>query len=116
MASPMSKPLTVRQFDVAEANWKFQSEALKAIRRLVFVLEQKVPQEEEWDGQDEDAWHWLATDTEEKPVGTVWLAWAVRHGSKINTDTKLHHFDGDRDAVRELTVAHALQGVIDRLG
>jgi nicotinamide-nucleotide amidase len=54
--------------------------------------------------------------SDEKPVGTVWLAWAVRHGSKIATDTNLHHFDGDRDAVRELTVAHALQGVLDRLG
>jgi nicotinamide-nucleotide amidase len=53
---------------------------------------------------------------EEKPVGTVWLAWAVRHGSKIETDTSLHQFDGDRDAIRELTVAHALQGVLDRLG
>ena len=54
--------------------------------------------------------------SEEKPVGTVWLAWAVRHGSKIETDTSLHHFDGDRDAIRELTVVHALQGVLDRLG
>jgi len=54
--------------------------------------------------------------SDEKPVGTVWLAWAVRHGFKIATDTSLHHFDGDRDAVRELTVAHALQGVLDRLG
>ena len=54
--------------------------------------------------------------SDEKPVGTVWIAWAVRHGSKINTAAKLHHFDGDRDAIRELTVAHALQGVIDRLG
>ena len=54
--------------------------------------------------------------SDEKPVGTVWIAWAVRHGSKISTDTKLHHFDGDRDAIRELTVAHALQGAIDRLG
>ena len=54
--------------------------------------------------------------SDEKPVGTVWIAWAVRHGSKIKTDTTLHHFDGNRDAIRELTVAHALQGAIDRLG
>jgi nicotinamide-nucleotide amidase len=53
--------------------------------------------------------------SDEKPVGTVWIAWAVRHGSKIGMDTKLYHFDGDRDAIRELTVAHALQGAIDRL-
>lgn len=54
--------------------------------------------------------------SEEKPVGTVWFAWAVRDGSKIRLETSLQHFDGDRDLVRELTVVHALQGVLDRLG
>ena len=51
-----------------------------------------------------------------KPVGTVWFAWAVRDGSKIRTETDLRHFDGDREAIRELTVAHALQGILDRTG
>ena len=51
----------------------------------------------------------------EKPVGTVWFAWAVRDGSKINSDTSCEHFDGDRELVRELTVAHALQGVRERV-
>ncbi len=54
--------------------------------------------------------------SEEKPVGTVWFAWAIRDGSKIRLETSLQHFDGDRDLVRELTVVHALQGVLDRLG
>lgn len=53
--------------------------------------------------------------TDEKPVGTVWFAWAVRDGGKIRTDITLKNFDGDRDLVRELTVVHALQGVLDRL-
>ena len=53
--------------------------------------------------------------TDEKPVGTVWFAWAVRDGGKIRTDIILKNFDGDRDLVRELTVVHALQGVLDRL-
>lgn len=53
---------------------------------------------------------------ETKPVGTVWFAWAVRDGSKIRTATDLRHFDGDREAVRELTVAHALQGIRERSG
>ena len=51
----------------------------------------------------------------EKPVGTVWFAWAVRDGGKIRTDIKLKHFDGDRELIRELTVVHALQGALDRL-
>jgi len=53
--------------------------------------------------------------SKEKPVGTVWFAWSVRDGSKVRTDTSSQHFDGDRDLVRELTVVHALQGVMDRL-
>lgn len=53
--------------------------------------------------------------SDEKPVGTVWFAWAIRDGGKIRTDTSCQHFDGDRDLVRELTVVYALQGVLDRL-
>lgn len=53
--------------------------------------------------------------TEDKPVGTVWFAWAVRDGSKALTDTSCEHFSGDRELVRELTVAHSLQGVLERI-
>jgi len=53
--------------------------------------------------------------TEEKPVGTVWFAWAVRKGAAVHTETNCQHFSGDRELVRELTVAHALQGARDRL-
>jgi len=51
----------------------------------------------------------------EKPVGTVWFAWAVRDGSAVKMDTQCQHFTGDRDLVRELTVVHALQGVRERI-
>ena len=54
--------------------------------------------------------------TKEKPVGTVWFAWAVRDGANALVDTSCAHFTGDRDLVRELTVAHALQGVLERIG
>lgn len=53
--------------------------------------------------------------TKEKPVGTVCFAWAVRDGSKVRTVASCRHFDGDRELVRELTVAHAIQGVRERL-
>jgi nicotinamide-nucleotide amidase len=53
--------------------------------------------------------------SEQKPVGMVWFAWAVRDGSKIRTTTECKHFDGDRELVRELTVVHALQGVRERI-
>ncbi len=40
----------------------------------------------------------------DKPVGTVWLAWAV--GGRVSTECR--QFAGDRAAVRSATVAHAL--------
>jgi len=43
-----------------------------------------------------------------KPVGTVCFAWA--HGEHIHTERLV--FSGDRHAVREQTVAHALQGLL----
>jgi nicotinamide-nucleotide amidase len=49
--------------------------------------------------------------TDDKPVGTVWIAWKRRGGYP---QAELFHFDGDRDAVRRSTVAEALRG-FDRL-
>jgi len=40
----------------------------------------------------------------EKPVGTVWLAWATPMGML----SEVRHFAGDRAAVRQATVQHAL--------
>ena len=53
--------------------------------------------------------------TDDKPVGTVWFAWAVRDGAGALIDTSCQQFSGDRELVRELTVAHALQGVLERI-
>jgi nicotinamide-nucleotide amidase len=48
-----------------------------------------------------------------KPVGTVCFAWAGR-GGQLRVTTR--HFEGGRDAVRRLSVAYALQGLLDVLG
>ena len=50
--------------------------------------------------------------TGEKPVGTVWLAWAQRESDQIHCVAGLKHFGGDREAVRRQTVAAALEGLI----
>lgn len=47
----------------------------------------------------------------DKPVGTVWLAWCV--DGQVSSERMV--FAGDRAAVREATVRHALQGLLDRL-
>jgi nicotinamide-nucleotide amidase len=46
--------------------------------------------------------------TEEKPVGTVWFAWAVREGENYS---RRCYFSGDRTAVRRQTVVEALQEI-----
>jgi nicotinamide-nucleotide amidase len=46
-----------------------------------------------------------------KPVGTVWFGWATPQG----LFTEHQRFDGDRAAVRQATVAHALAGLLQRL-
>ena len=53
--------------------------------------------------------------TAEKPVGTVWFAWARRDDSRIMLDTDLRRFGGDRESVRAQTVLHALEGIKDRI-
>lgn len=65
--------LQLRDFNVTEADWARDGNVLSNIRKLVFIVEQQVPQEEEWDGQDDSAWHWIATDPDECPVGTARL-------------------------------------------
>jgi len=49
----------------------------------------------------------------DKPVGTVWLAWACHDGL---VQAERHVFGGDRAAVRSATVRCALQGVLHRSG
>ncbi|MFS8063703.1 MAG: CinA family protein [Luteimonas sp.] len=46
--------------------------------------------------------------TDDKPVGTVWIAWKRRGGYP---QAELFHFDGDREVVRRQTVAAALRGL-----
>jgi nicotinamide-nucleotide amidase len=48
--------------------------------------------------------------TDDKPVGTVWLAWAWRESDgSLRTETLREQFPGARDEVRRWTVQRALQ-------
>jgi nicotinamide-nucleotide amidase len=51
--------------------------------------------------------------TPDKPVGTVWFAWAERGDSGIVVRSALRQFEGDRDRVRREAVVTALQGLIE---
>lgn len=48
----------------------------------------------------------------EKPVGTVWLAWASRVQGRVQVNARLYRFRGGRNLVRLQAVSAALQGLI----
>jgi predicted GNAT family N-acyltransferase len=59
---------------VRATSWKNDSEALRAIRESVFICEQGVPPELEWDELDDACFHLLAINSAGKPMGTARLS------------------------------------------
>ena len=51
--------------------------------------------------------------TPDKPVGTVWFAWGLKHGVTL---ARMHHLAGNRSEIRAMAVHIALQGVQNLLG
>ncbi len=64
----MSEPFRIRR-----ARWPQDREALQLVREQVFVQEQGVPLELEWDGRDAQAFHLLVEDRRGNPIGTARL-------------------------------------------
>ena len=50
-------------------NWTKAQDLVRLLRHQVFVIEQKVPEDMEWDEFDEAAWHAIATENNQT-VGT----------------------------------------------
>jgi predicted GNAT family N-acyltransferase len=61
----MSAPFRIRR-----ADWDRDQAALQRVREIVFVIEQSVPLELEWDGIDPDCQHVLAEDDQGRAIGT----------------------------------------------
>ena len=57
-------------FVVRPVNWTASRDKLRAVRRAVFIEEQRVPEELEWDDGDERAYHVLAMSKEGDAIGT----------------------------------------------
>ena len=58
------------QYTIREIDWATGKEALGAVRFKVFVEEQHVPEDEEWDAQDATSRHVLAAAPDGTPIGT----------------------------------------------
>lgn len=65
--TPASEPL---EFTVKPVYWTATQMVLRAIRTKVFVDEQGVPPDLEWDGLDEHAYHVIAYAPDGAPIGT----------------------------------------------
>ena len=65
--------MTEVNFTVFEASWEKHQHEIRFIRTQVFVLEQRVPEELEWDGLDDTAIHVLAFTSGQIPAGTARL-------------------------------------------
>ncbi len=57
-------------FHVEPASWQADLADLRAVREQVFLIEQAIPPEEEWDSLDEKSHHVIARDREGHPIGT----------------------------------------------
>ena len=57
-------------FSVRRADWDRDADKIRRVRKTVFVLEQNVPIELEWDGSDVDCAHMLAEASDGFPIGT----------------------------------------------
>ncbi|MBT9569247.1 MAG: GNAT family N-acetyltransferase [Thiobacillus sp.] len=60
-------------FTVEQTDWAQDAARLAAVRRHVFILEQGVPEEMEWDTADATAVHFLALAIEGQPIGCARL-------------------------------------------
>lgn len=61
------------QFSVRRADWVKDRDALRSVRTLVFIEEQAVPKDLEWDDEDAVAEHLLAVEATGRPIGTARL-------------------------------------------
>jgi predicted GNAT family N-acyltransferase len=58
------------EFHLIHTSWQESELALNAVRRAVFIEEQRVPAALEWDGLDAACHHVLVTAAGHRPVGT----------------------------------------------
>lgn len=58
-------------FQIEQSHWQENEAALRTIRETVFIEEQQVPEELEWDGLDNEATHLLARDLNGTPIATA---------------------------------------------
>ena len=75
-------------------SWQLAPDSIRNIRQTVFIEEQKVPPELEWDDTDEIADHYLAVLPDNTPVGTARLFSSLDETAHIGRMAILPEFRG----------------------
>ncbi len=65
--------MTISDFRVEPADFIADFDDLRAIREEVFIIEQKIPEDIEFDGIDPICYHFIARDVDHSPIGTIRL-------------------------------------------
>jgi len=65
--------LKAKAFSVRPADWGADAPLLRAVRQAVFMIEQGVPADLEWDGLDPDCAHALALSARGEAIGAARL-------------------------------------------
>lgn len=60
-----------KSYTIKRVTWQEAEADLRVLREFVFIGEQHVPSELEWDGKDEDCVHILAQDLKGRGIGTA---------------------------------------------
>jgi predicted GNAT family N-acyltransferase len=71
MSSSSNKPNEQPEFQVDRVSWTDAEDDLRTLREIIFIREQNVPPELEWDGKDEACVHLLARDNKGRAIGTA---------------------------------------------
>jgi len=87
-------------------SWQLAPEAIRDIRQRVFIDEQKVPPELEWDDTDEIADHYLAVDRNNVPVATARLFSTLEETGYIGRMAVLPEYRGK--GIGEALLRHLL--------
>ncbi len=78
-------------FSIERAEWSHHEEELRAIRTAVFIDEQFLPADIEWDGEDEQSVHFLARDDSGSAIGCVRLMTSGQISSLSVLDQHRNH-------------------------
>lgn len=65
--------MTTEAFSIGQADWQKDAPAIRRVREQVFIREQGVRPDEEWDSTDDRCLHFLARDGGGQAIGTVRL-------------------------------------------